>query len=140
MEKNNINPPELARPSGFTHGILTTGGRLLFLSGQTASDANGQIVAPGNLVAQYEQVLHNLKAVVEMAGGTMQDIVQITIFVQNRDEYLAHLKELGKVHQALFGRYYPATALLEISRFFQDEALIEIQGIAVLHEEVDSSR
>lgn len=132
MEKNRINPPELARPSGFTHGVLTEGGRLLFLSGQTASDANGQIIAPGNLVAQYEQVLHNLNAVVAMAGGTMQDIVKITIFVQNRDDYRTHLKELGTVHQAFFGRHYPATALFEISRFFQDEALIEIEGIAVL--------
>ena len=62
----------------------------------------------------------------------MQDIVKINIFVQNRDDYLAHLKPLGKVHQSLFGAYYPATALFEISRFFQDEVLVEIEGIAVL--------
>ena len=132
MEKTIINPPHLARPRGFSHGILTTGGRMLFLAGQTASDAEGQIVAPGDVVAQYEQVLHNLQAVVEAAGGAMQDIVKITIFVRDRDDYLAHLKPLGKVHRSFFGAYYPATALLEISRFFQDEALIEIEGIAVL--------
>jgi len=122
-----INPPALARPSGFSHGILVTGGRLLFLSGQTASDAEGQIVAPGDLVAQYEQVLRNLQAVVESAGGTMQDIVKMTIFVSNRDDYHAHLKQ-----RSFFGIYYPATALFEISRFFQDEALIEIEGLAVI--------
>lgn len=132
MDKTIINPPSLARPTGFSHGILVTGGRLLFLAGQAASDAEGRIVVPGDLVAQYEQVLRNLKTVVEAAGGTMQDIMKITIFVRDRDDYRAHLKPLGKVHRSFFGSYYPATALFEISRFFQDEALIEIEGLAVL--------
>lgn len=132
MDRDIINPPSLARPSGFSHGILTTGGRLLFLAGQTASDASGQIVAPGDIVAQYEQVLQNLRTVVEVAGGVMRDIVQMTIFVSDRDSYRAHLKPLGAVHRAYFGDHYPATALLEISRFFQDGALIEIEGMAVL--------
>ena len=132
MEKTILNPQNLARPRGFSHGILTTGGRMLFLAGQTASDAEGRIVASGDVVGQYEQVLCNLKAVVEAAGGSMQDIVKITIFVRDRDDYFAHLKQLGRVHQSFFGTYYPATALFEISRFYQDEALIEIEGIAVL--------
>ncbi len=132
MTKSIINPSALPAPKGFSHGLLVTGGRLLFLAGQTASDANGTIVAPGDIVAQYEQVLRNLRTVVEAAGGKMQDIMRINIFVSDRDDYRAHLKQLGKVHQTYFGMYYPAAALLEISRFFQDEALIEIEGIAVL--------
>src|SRR5881227_418254 len=132
MGKNIINPPTLARPTGFSHGILVTGEHLLFLAGQTGSDAEGRIVAPGDLVAQYEQVLRNLQTVVEAAGGKMQDITKINIFVRDRDDYLAHLKPLGKVHRSFFDAYYPATALFEISRLFQDEALIEIEGIAVL--------
>ncbi len=132
MGKSLINPPTLARPTGFSHGILVTGGRLLFLAGQTASNAEGQIVAPGDLVGQYEQVLRNLQTVVETAGGKMQDIMKMTIFIRNRDDYLAHLKPLGNVHRTFFGAYYPATALLEISRLFQDDALIEIEGLAVI--------
>jgi enamine deaminase RidA (YjgF/YER057c/UK114 family) len=132
MEKAIINPSALARSRGFSHGILLTGGRLLFLAGQTGSDAEGKIVAPGDLVAQYEQVLRNLQIVVETAGGKMQDITKINIFVHDRDDYLAHLKPLGKVHRSFFGDYYPATALFEISRFFQEEALVEIEGLAVL--------
>ena len=132
MDKTIINPSTLPRPRGFSHGILVTGGRLLFLAGQTGSDATGRIVAPGDLVAQYEQTLRNLKAVVEAAGGKMQDITQITIFIRDRDDYLAHLKPLGQVHRSFFGNYYPASALFEISRFFQDEALLEIEGLAVL--------
>lgn len=132
MGKDIINPPTLARPVGFNHGILARGGRLLFLAGQTGSNAGGQIAAPGDLVAQYEQALRNLKAVVEAAGGKMQDITKLNIFVRDRDDYLAHLRPLGAVHRAFFGTYYPAMALFEISRFFQDEALVEIEGMAVI--------
>src|SRR5213592_5213971 len=108
MGKRVINPANLARPVGFSHGMLVTGEQLLFLAGQTGSDAEGHIVAPGDLVAQYEQVLRNLQTVVEAAGGKMQDITKINIFVRDRDDYLSHLKPLGKVHRSFFGAYYSA--------------------------------
>ena len=95
MEKEIINPSSLARPVGFSHGIAVTGGRLLFLAGQTGSDAEGRITAPGNIVAQYEQIMRNFQAVVEAAGGTMQDITKLNIFVRDRDDYLAHLEATG---------------------------------------------
>jgi enamine deaminase RidA (YjgF/YER057c/UK114 family) len=104
---------------------------MLFLAGQTGTNAEGQLVA-SDLVGQYEQTLRNLQAVVEAAGGAMQDIVKINMFVKDRDDYLAKLKPLGQVHKAFFGKYYPATALLEISRFFQDGILIEIEGVAMI--------
>jgi enamine deaminase RidA (YjgF/YER057c/UK114 family) len=136
MEKDIINPSSLARPVGFSHGILTTGGRLLFLAGQTGSNAEGQIMAPGDLVAQYEQTLRNLQTVVEAAGGKMQDITKLNIFIRDRDDYLVHLKPLGIVHRSFFGSYYPAMALFEVSRFFQDETLVEIEGFAVIDTEM----
>lgn len=132
MEKTILNPPTLARPTGFSYGILVKGGHLLFLAGQTGSNAEGQIIAPGNLVAQYEQTLRNLQAVVVTAGGKMQDITKLNIFVRDRDDYLAHLKPLGVVHRTFFGAYYPAMALFEVSRFFQEETLVEIEGMAVI--------
>ncbi len=132
MEKTVINPPTLARPIGFSHGILVKGGRLLFLAGQTGSNAEGQIISPGDVVAQYEQALRNLEAVVEAAGGKMQDITKLNIFVRDRDDYLAHLKSLGVVHRSFFGAFYPAMALFEVSRFFQDETLVELEGLAVI--------
>ncbi len=127
-----VTPQSLANPTGFSHGVVTSGGRLLFLAGQTAIDAEGDIVAPGDIVGQYRQVLANLKAVVEEAGGEMEDIVKMTIFVGDRDNYIENLKPLGRAHKDFFGDYYPATALLEISRFFQDGVMVEIEGIAVL--------
>ncbi len=132
MDKTIINPPTLAHPIGFSHGILVKGGRLLFLAGQTGSNTEGRIIAPGNLVAQYEQTLRNLQTVVEAAGGKMQDITKLNIFVRDRDDYLAHLKSLGVVHRTFFGAYYPTMALFEVSRFFQDETLVEIEGLAVI--------
>jgi enamine deaminase RidA (YjgF/YER057c/UK114 family) len=134
MQKEIINPKELAAPRGFNHGILTSGGKLLFLAGQDASDAAGRIVAPGDLVGQCAQVLRNLHAVVSAAGGTMQDIVKLNVFVADRDAYRAQLKPIGQLFREHFGRYYPAMALFEIARFFQDEALIEMEGFAVIHE------
>lgn len=127
-----VNPETLARPTGFSHGILTSGRQMLFLAGQTATDQEGNIVAPGDVVGQYRQVLSNLKAVVEEVGGKMTGIVKMTIFVKDRDDYKAHLKELGQVHKEFFGAYYPATSLFEISRFFEDGVLVEIEGIAVV--------
>jgi enamine deaminase RidA (YjgF/YER057c/UK114 family) len=132
MEKTIINPSTLAHPIGFSHGILVTGGRLLFLAGQTGSNAEGQIISPGDLVAQYEHTLRNLRAVVEAAGGNMQDITKLNIFVRDRDDYLEHLKPLGIVHRSFFGSYYPAMALFEVSKFFQNETLVEIEGFAVI--------
>jgi enamine deaminase RidA (YjgF/YER057c/UK114 family) len=127
-----INPPGLAKPRGFSHGIVVEGGRLLMLAGQDASDAGGRIAAPGDLVAQYEQVIKNLKAVVEAAGGELQDIVKLNIYVTDRDAYRAQLKPLGEIHRAYFGRHYPATALFEVKGLFNPEAVIEMEGVAHL--------
>ena len=132
MEKTIINPPTLAPAVGFSHGVLITGGRMLFLAGQTGSNAEGQIMAPGDLVAQYEQTLRNLQTVLESAGGMMQDITKLNIFIRDRDDYLNHLKPLGIVHRSFFGAYYPAMALFEVSGFFQNETLVEIEGFAVI--------
>jgi enamine deaminase RidA (YjgF/YER057c/UK114 family) len=134
MPREIINPPELVPPRGFNHGILTTGGRLLFLAGQDATGADGQIVAPGDLIAQFTQALSNLTTVVEAAGGKAKHVVRLTIYVKSRDDYVAKLKPLGEVYRRYFGGHYPAMALFEVSGFFQPDALVEIEGIAVLPE------
>ena len=134
MKREIINPPGLVAPRGFNHGILTTGGRVLFLAGQDATGADGQIVAPGDLVAQFTQALSNLTTVVEAAGGKAEHVVRLTIYVKSRDDYAAKLKPLGEVYRRFFGDHYPAMALFEVSGFFQPEALVEIEGIAVLDE------
>lgn len=131
MAKTIITPPALVKPRGFSHGVFTSGGRTLWLGGQDASDANGRIV-PGDLAAQMEQVLRNVQAVVHEAGGQMTDIVKLTIFVADRDDYLTRHHELGAIWTSYFGSYYPALALFQVTGFFQREALIEIEGFAVI--------
>lgn len=138
MSKEIINPASLPAPRGFNHGLLTTGGKLLFLAGQDASDGAGHIVAPGDIVAQCQQVLHNLHAVVHEAGGQMADIVKLNVYVTSRDAYVAQLKPLGGLFQEYFGAYYPAMALFEVVKLFQPEALIEMEGFAVLGAEEQS--
>lgn len=130
--KKIITPPQLAPPRGFNHGILCAGGQTLFLAGQDAADSQGSIVCHGDIVGQYEQVVKNLQAVCQEAGGTLQNIVKMNIYVTDAANYKAHLKELAVVHRNYFGKYYPVTALFEISGFFQEGNLIEIEGIAYL--------
>ena len=130
--KTIVDPPELAKPVGFSHGILTRGGSLLFLAGQTGSDAQGRIVAPGDLVQQYDLALASLERICVHAGGKIQDIVKLNIFVRDRDDYVAKRRQLGEVHRARFGNYYPTMALFEIVKLYQDDALVELEGIAVL--------
>lgn len=137
MSKQIINPAGLPEPRGFNHGVLTTGGRMLFLAGQDASDGEGCIVAPGDILAQCQQVLHNLHAVVHEAGGVMSDIVKLNVYVTSRDAYLAQLKPLGKLFREYFGGYYPAMALFEVAGLFQPEALIEMEGFAMLGAEAE---
>ncbi len=132
MKKDIINPPALAKPSGYAHGVLGEGGRMLFLAGQTGMGPEGNIASPGDLVAQFAQALFNLRAVVEAAGGTMTDVVKLTIFVTDITAYQASLKPLGEAYRSFFGRYYPAMTLVEVKRLFDDEALVEIEGMAVI--------
>jgi enamine deaminase RidA (YjgF/YER057c/UK114 family) len=132
MKQRIINPSALSRPSGFSHGILVEGGRILFLAGQTGSDATGRIADPSDLVRQFDLAIANLGAVVSDAGGVLGDVVKLNVFVRSRDDYVAKLKPLGEVFREHFGGHYPAMALFEVSGLFQKEALVEIEGIAVL--------
>jgi enamine deaminase RidA (YjgF/YER057c/UK114 family) len=134
MRKEVVTPPGLAEPSGFNHGLVVDGGRTLYLAGQDATGPDGDIVAPGDIVGQFEQVMENLAAVVEEAGGTSEDIVKLNLFVADREQYRAHLDEIGEVFAA-YVEEYPAMALFEVTGFFKEDALVEMEGFAVLDEE-----
>jgi len=134
MKKEIVNPASLAKPSGYSHGVMVEGGRALFLAGQTGMDATGRIAAPGELVAQFRQALANLQAVAAEAGGEMTDIVKLTIFVTDKAAYQANLKPIGEVYRSVFGRYYPAMTLVEVKSLFDDAAMVEIEGMAVIGE------
>ncbi len=128
-----INPAELAPPIGFSHAISGSGGKTVYLAGQVSFDATGHIIHKGDLVKQFEQVLHNLQVAMSGAGGVMTDIAKMTIYVRDKNDYAAKLKEIGKIYQKYFGKYFPAMTLVEVSSLFEDDALLEIEGIAVVH-------
>jgi enamine deaminase RidA (YjgF/YER057c/UK114 family) len=127
---NRINPDSLAKPSGFSHAVVGRG-TSVFLAGQTGMDASGAIVG-GGLVAQFEQALANVLTALREAGGTPDRLASLRVFIVDMDDYRAHSREIGAVWKRLVGRDYPAMAGIGVSRLWDLDALVEIQGYAVL--------
>ncbi|HZG90781.1 MAG TPA: RidA family protein [Pseudonocardia sp.] len=131
MTFERINPPDLATPRGFSHAVVTDRRRTVYLAGQTALDASGTIVGDG-VVAQFEQALGNLLHALRAAGGAPTDLVTVTLYIVDMDDYLAHAREIGAVWRRLAGTDYPAMAGIGVSRLWDVEALVEIQGVAAV--------
>ena len=127
-----VNPPSLAAPAGFNHGILApAGGRLLFVAGQ-AGWPPGSSGAPDGFVAQFARALDQALAGVKQAGGSPSDVARLTVYVTDLAAYRAELRALGEAWRARFGRYYPAMALLEVKGLVDPGALVEIEATAVI--------
>ncbi len=127
-----INPSSLGAPRGYSNGVLApAGGRVLAVAGQIAWDSEQKIVCD-DFAGQFRQALANVLEVVQAAGGEPEHLIQLTIFVADKGEYLATLKEVGTAYRELMGSHYPAMALLEVSALLDAGAKIEIQGLAVL--------
>ena len=131
MDMERINPSGLARPSGFSHAVSAPAGRLVFLAGQLGTDRDGQVV-PGGVVAQFEQALGNLLVALRAAGGQPGDLVSLTIYAVDLEDYRAHAREIGEVWRRLCGGEYPAMAAIGVSRLWDSDALVEVQGAAVV--------
>lgn len=125
-----MNPPSLATPSGFSHAVRATGS-MIFLAGQTGMDATGRIV-DGGVAAQFEQALSNLLTALSAAGGAPDQLTKVTIYIVDMPTYRASAREIGAVWRRLAGREYPAMAGIGVARLWDSEALVEIEGIAVL--------
>lgn len=131
MTSQHINPPELGKPSGFSHAVRTTGGVTIHLAGQTALDAGGSIVGD-TVVEQFERALGNLLTALTAAGGTPADLVSLTIYIVDVEAYKAHSREIGAVWKRLIGDSYPAVAGIGVARLWDAEALVEVQGMACI--------
>lgn len=128
--KEIINPPGLAKPSGYSHAIRTRGGSLIFLAGQVGWNSEKQFVSAA-MTDQFEQALQNLKTVAEQAGAQLTDIVKLTLYVTDRRAYLDARKPIGVIYRKYFGKYFPAMTLVEVKGLAEEAAKIEIEGIAV---------
>jgi len=125
-----VNPTSLAKPSGFSHAVVTTG-TTIHLAGQTALDVNGEVVGTG-VVEQFEQALSNLLTALTAAGGRPEHLAALTVYIVDMDDYRAHAREIGRVWRRLVGTDYPAMAGIGVARLWDAEALVEVQGTAVL--------
>jgi len=125
-----VNPSSLARPSGFSHAVVARG-TTVHLAGQTGMTADGSIV-DGGVVAQFEQALGNLLTALREAGGGPEHLASLTVYIVDMDDYHAHAREIGQVWKRLVGSDYPAMAGIGVARLWDAEAVVEVQGLAVL--------
>jgi len=126
-----VNPGSLVPPRGWNHGMLWDGrGSVLFVAGQTASDASGRTDL--DFVGQFRTALERVVAVVREAGGEPGHIGRLVIYVTNMDTYLESRKALGEAYRGVMGRHYPAMALVEVVRLVDSDTTVEIEAIAVL--------
>jgi reactive intermediate/imine deaminase len=130
VPKSQITASELAEPTGhYAHAIeVPAGGRLVFISGMTARNREGGVTGVGDVKAQTHQVCQNLKAAVEAAGGTIDDIARVDVYVRNMEDFDA----VHDVRRQYFTGVPPASTLIEVSKFMNKDYLIEINAIAVL--------
>jgi enamine deaminase RidA (YjgF/YER057c/UK114 family) len=126
-----VNPPDLSPPAGFSHAVVATGSRVVFLAGQTALDTDGKVTGD-TLPEQFEKALGNLLTALRAAGGTPADLARVTVYAADVAAYRAHAAELGRIWRRLAGRTYPAMAVVEVVRLWDEEALVELDGFAVL--------
>lgn len=131
MSLDRINPAELSPATGFSHAVAATGSRLVFLAGQTALDGSGTVVGK-SLPEQFEVALANLLAALAAAGGAPGDLARVTVYAVDVAAYRAHAAELGRIWRRLAGRDYPAMAVIGVVRLWDDQALVELDGVAVL--------
>ena len=130
MPKQQIISDKIGRPSGhFSHATVTqASGRLVFISGMLAKDVDGRIVGVGDPAAQTRQVCENLKAAVEAAGGTLDDICRVDVYVRNME----HFDAIHAVRREYFSAPLPASTMVEVTKMTTPDALVEINAIAVV--------
>jgi len=128
--KQQITSDKLAKPNGHFSQATTVEakGKLVFISGMTARRADGSIAGVGDIDAQTRQVCENLKAAAEAAGGSLDDIVRVDVYVRN----IEHFAAIHKVRQAYFKARVPASSMVEVAKMVSPDYLIEISAIAVL--------
>ena len=130
MKKQQVRTDKIREPVGhFSQAIaIEAKGKLVFLSGMTARRPDGKIAGIGDIEAQTRQVCENLKSAIEAAGGTMDDICRVDVYVRNME----HFDKIHKVRREYFKAPAPASTMVEVTKMVSAEYLIEINAIAVV--------
>jgi enamine deaminase RidA (YjgF/YER057c/UK114 family) len=131
MPNEHINPPGVSTPTGYTHVVSAPGGRIVFVSGQVAADASGQVVGEGDLARQADQVFENLKTCLAAAGATFADVTKLTTYVVNyKPEDRPIIVAARQRH--LPAENPPASTLVGVQALAAPAYLLEIEAVAVL--------
>lgn len=132
MPTKTIQPEGWAKPKGYSNGMVGEG-RVLFVGGQVGWDPRSETPKfPATFAEQFEQALSNIAEIVRAAGGQPTDVARMTVYVLDKQEYNAALKEIGAAWRKHFGRHYPAMALIVVAGLLEDQAKVEIEATAVL--------
>jgi len=125
------NPDRLPPARGFSHAVIASPGRTVYLGGQTAHGLDGALHGD-TMVEQFDGAVDNLVVALEAAGARAEDLVSLQIFVTDADEYRSSLEPIGRIWRERLGRRYPATALFEVAGLFDPAAKVELVGVAVI--------
>ena len=126
-----IESPKLPAPmrgGAFSAGVEAPSGRTVYVSGQVSMDADGNVVGEGDVEAQTEKVLENVATVLEAAGGTLDDVVKVTVFITD----MGHYDGIHRVRRRFFGEPYPASSMVEVSALIDPRLLVEVEAVAVI--------
>jgi enamine deaminase RidA (YjgF/YER057c/UK114 family) len=130
---NTVQPEGWAPAKGYANGVVCEGGRTVYVAGQIGWDAH-QRFASDDFVAQFDQALANVVAVVEAAGGRATDIVKMTVYVTDLDAYRDGLRGVGGAWRARLGKHFPAMALVGVAGLVERAAKVEIEAVAHITE------
>jgi enamine deaminase RidA (YjgF/YER057c/UK114 family) len=130
MTHEHIDPDGWAPAKGYANGILTADGHL-FVGGLIGWNGD-QVFETHDFIGQMEQTLRNVRDVVETAGGQVSDITRLTWYIVDKKEYLARQREVGEAYRRVLGKHFPAMAMVVVAGLIEDEALVEIEAMAVI--------
>jgi enamine deaminase RidA (YjgF/YER057c/UK114 family) len=127
-------PEGWAKPSGYANGIAASG-RLVFVAGQIGWNPATCEIETDDFAAQTEIALRNVAAVLRAAGAGAEHIVRMTWYITDKPAYLAARRDIGRAWREIFGKQYPAMAVVVVSALIEDRAKVEIEATAVVPEE-----
>jgi enamine deaminase RidA (YjgF/YER057c/UK114 family) len=125
-----INPPELGTPPGYSQIVDVSAGRIIFMAGQTALDSDGHVVGKNDFAAQAAQVFCNLAIALQASGCTAANLVKLTVFLTDMDNLTSYREARNRFFATVTPPAAPAVTLVEVSKLYGADFMIEIEAIA----------